>query len=54
MLISDHIKLIADNPLRGRNPEGLGERFFDMTNAYDKKLLSTAEKAADNKCISVR
>lgn len=54
MLISDHIKLIADNPLRGRNSEGLGERFFDMTNAYDKKLLSTAEKAADNKGISVR
>ena len=28
MIISDHIKLIAENPLRGANPSELGERFF--------------------------
>ncbi len=38
MLITDHIKLIADSPMRGPNHEELGERFFDMTNAYDKQL----------------
>ena len=54
MLISDHIKLIADNPLRGRNPDELGARFFDMTQAYDKDLLAMAEKAADDIGISVR
>ena len=54
MLIADHIKLIADNPLRGRNPDELGARFFDMTQAYDKDLLAMAEKAADDIGISVR
>ena len=54
MLIADHIKLIADNPLRGRNPDELGARFFDMTQAYDKDLLAMAEKAADDIGIGVR
>lgn len=54
MLISDHIKLIADNPLRGKNPDELGARFFDMTQAYDKNLLSIAEKAAEDIKIGVR
>ncbi len=54
MLIEDHIKLIADNPLRGRNPDGLGARFFDMTTAYDKDLIRTAEGAADKCGIGVR
>ena len=54
MLISDHIKLIAENPLRGRNPDDLGARFFDMTQAYDKALITCAEKAAIKKGIPVR
>ncbi|MBO8435384.1 MAG: purine-nucleoside phosphorylase [Spirochaetes bacterium] len=54
MLISDHIKLIADNPLRGKNPDELGLRFFDMTQAYDKDLLAMAEKAACDIGIAVR
>lgn len=54
MLIADHIKLIAENPLRGKNPDELGFRFFDMTQAYDKELLAVAEKAASDIGISVR
>ena len=54
MLITDHIKLIADNPLRGANPAELGERFFDMTTAYDKSLITLAEKAAITKGIPIR
>ena len=54
MLIADHIKLIADNPLRGENPDSLGDRFFYMTQAYDKVLLSVAEKAAGDLSIPVR
>ena len=54
MLIADHIKLIAENPLRGKNPDELGSRFFDMTQAYDKELLAVAEKAASDIGISVR
>ena len=54
MLITDHIKLIADNPLRGSNPDALGARFFDMTQAYDKDMVALASKAAEDLGIEVR
>ena len=54
MLITDHIKLVADSPLRGKNPDELGPRFFDMTRSYDKALITCAEKAAIKKGIPVR
>ena len=38
MLITDHIKLTTDNPLRGPNADELGERCFDRTTGYDKDL----------------
>ena len=46
MLITDHIRLIADNPMRGPNYESLGERFFDMSNAYDEELSDLARREA--------
>ncbi len=54
MIIEDHIKLIADNPLRGPNPDSLGPRFFDMTHAYDKELVRLAEAKAAECSINVR
>ena len=54
MLITDHIKLIADSPCRGMNHDELGPRFFDMCSAYDKDFLCTARKAAESTGISVR
>lgn len=44
VLISDHIKLSLDSPLRGANRDDLGDRFFDMTNAYDISLRNTAKE----------
>jgi purine-nucleoside phosphorylase len=46
MLITDHINLIGDNPLRGVTDERLGERFPDMSRPYDEDLLEKARKAA--------
>lgn len=46
MLITDHIRLVADNPMRGPNIDSLGERFFDMSNAYDKHLNELARSKA--------
>ncbi|MGD1815925.1 MAG: purine-nucleoside phosphorylase [Pleomorphochaeta sp.] len=54
MLIKDHIKLIADNPLRGKNYEELGPRFFDMSNAYDKDLRAFAKKTANDLDIELK
>ncbi len=54
MVISDHIKLIADNPLRGENDENIGERFFDMSSAYSKDLRTLANKCAGKIGVNLR
>ncbi len=54
MIIKDHIKLIADNPLRGANYDELGPRFFDMSNAYDKELRIFAKDIANKLDIDVK
>jgi purine-nucleoside phosphorylase len=46
MLIVDHINLMFDNPLFGKNEPKLGPRFPDMTQPYDFQLIELAEKAA--------
>ncbi|HZJ88664.1 MAG TPA: purine-nucleoside phosphorylase [Sphaerochaeta sp.] len=46
MLITDHIRLVADNPMRGPNVDQLGLRFFDMSSAYDQELSDLARVTA--------
>ncbi len=46
MLITDHIKLAPECPLRGKNEDKLGLRFFDMSRAYDPDLLKLAREKA--------
>ena len=46
MLINDHINLMGMNPLRGRHHEAFGERFPDMTTAYDPTLRQMAHRVA--------
>lgn len=43
MIINDHINLMP-NPLIGPNMENFGVRFPDMTCAYDRELVSLAER----------
>lgn len=54
MLITDHINLTGANPLAGPADPGLGERFVDMTEAYDPGLIAIAEKSAWKAGIAVR
>jgi len=44
MMISDHINMFGDNPLRGANIRELGTRFPDMSMAYDPNLRNLARK----------
>lgn len=53
MLISDHINLTGDNPLVGPNVEAWGERFPDMSQVYDPRLLDLARGVARAQGIEV-
>ncbi|MDQ0299529.1 purine-nucleoside phosphorylase [Salibacterium salarium] len=48
MLIKDHLNLLGDNPLIGKNDEAVGPRFPDMSTAYSPKLMKIAKQAADS------
>lgn len=46
MLITDHINLMGEDPLRGPNPAGLGPRFPAMVDAYTPALREVALQVA--------
>ena len=54
MIIKDHINLIPDNPLRGKNYEEWGERFPDMSQAYDRELRELFKKVAEDEGEEVK
>ena len=57
MLITDHISLIGMtglNPLRGPNLDEFGERFPDMSQAYDRNYQKSIRKIAQEKGIQLR
>lgn len=51
MIITDHINLFPENPLRGKNYNELGVRFPAMTEAYSHRLVELADKIGAEKGI---
>lgn len=53
MIITDHINMFPENPLRGKNFP-TGPRFPDMHEVYDKTLIRMADEIAQEKGIKVQ
>jgi purine-nucleoside phosphorylase len=54
MIIEDHVNLMGDNPLIGKNDDRLGPRWPDMCETYSKELIALTEKIAWEKRIALR
>lgn len=54
VLIADHINLLGDNPLIGRNDERFGPRFPDMSDPYDRGLRTIARGLALEQGVMLR
>lgn len=54
MMLTDHIGVLAPNPLIGENIDELGTRFPDMTNVYDKDLQDIIRNAAKANGIDLK
>ena len=52
MIINDHINFFPEHPLRGKNIP-YGDRFPDMSAAYDKNLIAMAKEIAAEKGIRI-
>lgn len=54
MLITDHIKLFSESPLRGKNLEEFGVRFPDASSLYTPRLRDVARAAAAELSLPLR
>lgn len=53
MVITDHINLFPENPLRGKNYNELGPRFPAMTEPYNAEYIALADRIAEEKGIRI-
>lgn len=54
MIMVDHINMLGDNPLIGKNEDELGPRFPDMSEPYNLELIELAENIALENKIKVQ
>jgi len=54
ILIKDHINMIPDHPLRGKNIDEFGPRFPDMSNAYDSEFRDQIKKIAKRQSYNIK
>lgn len=54
MIVTDHINLTGNNPLLGPNLDQFGPRFPDMSEVYDRDLITLAREKALETGVSLR
>ena len=54
MVIADHINLMPEHPLRGKNDQRFGQRFVDMHEAYDKAMIDHFRDIASINNIDIK
>jgi purine-nucleoside phosphorylase len=54
VLIYDHINMMPEHPLRGKNDERFGPRFVNMSEPYSRKMINKAKEIAVNRGIDVK
>jgi purine-nucleoside phosphorylase len=54
VIIKDHINMMPEHPLRGKNDERFGPRFVNMSEPYSKKMIAKAKDVAQKLDIEVQ
>ena len=54
MIITDHINMFPEHPLRGHNDERFGPRFVNMNEVYSKEIIKKAEKVATDHNLNIQ
>lgn len=54
VIIKDHINMMPEHPLRGKNDERFGPRFVNMSEPYSKAMMNKVKEVAKNLQIEVQ
>lgn len=54
MMITDHISFFTPNPLLGKNEDALGTRFPDMSEPYNRNILTKAKAIAKHSGYEIK
>lgn len=54
VLIKDHVNMMPEHPLRGKNDERFGPRFVNMSEPYSRKMIAKARTIAQDLGIEVQ
>jgi len=53
VLLKDHVNMMPEHPLRGKNDERFGPRFVNMNEPYSLKMIAAAKEVAEAANIEV-
>ncbi|MFV8270894.1 purine-nucleoside phosphorylase [Flavobacterium sp. GT2N3] len=54
VMITDHINMTPEHPLRGKNDDRFGPRFVNMSEPYSKKMIAKATELAQKLNVEVQ